>query len=390
MSQLNRSSRKARICMPTSRDFTRMAFQCGRYEAQDVLVDADDVDLIHLKARPGFRFRESWQRRLLWRDITQRLAYVNPGLEPVRLTQDYEVFIVVCQTYWDLLYVNAIQNWKDRCRTSIIWIDELWASLVPQYKYWIQSLKRFDHIVLGMQGTVAKLSDAIGRPCHYLPGAVDALRFTPLPVPPKRVVDVYSIGRRWEGIHQVLLKKSATDQIFYIHETLQGGESQVSDPQQHRRMFANVAKRSRYFMVAPGKVNVPEETQGQVEVGFRYFEGCAAGTVMLGQAPRCEPFQQMFDWPDAVIELNTSGADLESTLESLEADPERLAEISRRNSVEALLRHDWIYRWKKLLEIAGVAPAAATIAREKRLAEVASSGIAFARPKAAIAALGRS
>ena len=361
-----------------------MAFQCGRYEAQDVLVQSDDVDLIRLRACPGFRFRESWQRRLLWRDVTQRLAYVNPGLEPVRLSQEYDLFILVCQTYWDLLYVNAIQNWKDQCKVSVVWIDELWASLVPQYKYWIQSLKRFDHIVLGMNGTVDAVSRAIGRPCHYVPGAVDALRFTPLPTPPERVVDVYSIGRRWEGIHQALLKKSAAQQIFYIHETLQGGESQVSDPQQHRQMFANLAKRSRYFMVAPGKVNVPEETQGQVEVGFRYFEGCAAGTIMLGQAPRCEPFRQMFDWPDAVVEIATSGADLESTMQVLNADPDRLAEISRRNSVEALLRHDWIYRWKRVLEIAGVSPSEATLAREQTLANTASVGATFA-PKSAAA-----
>ena len=102
---------------------------------------------------------------------------------------------------------------------------------------------------------------------------------------------------------------------------------------------------------------------------------------MLGQAPRCEPFRQMFDWPDAVVEIATSGADLESTLQQLNADPDRLTEISRRNSVEALLRHDWIYRWKKVLEIAGVPPSAATLAREQRLASIASAGTAFA-PKA--------
>ena len=103
---------------------------------------------------------------------------------------------------------------------------------------------------------------------------------------------------------------------------------------------------------------------------------------MLGQAPRCEPFRQMFDWPDAVVEIATSGADLESTMQALDADPDRLTEISRRNSVEALLRHDWIYRWKKVLELAGVSPSPATLAREQYLANIASAGATFV-PKSA-------
>ena len=365
--------REARICTPTWRNFTRMAFQCGRYEAQDVLVDSDDVDLIHLEPTKGFRTREKWQRRLLWKDVTRKLAYVNPGLKPVRLTKDYDLFVIVCQTYWDLLYVNAIKGWKDHCKTSICWIDELWASLVPRYKYWLPSLNRFDHVVLGMNGTVAAVSDAIGRPCHYIPGAVDAIRFSPYPAAPARVIDVYSMGRRWEGIHQALLKLAAEKEIFYVYDTLQSGESHAPDYVQHRDLFANLAKRSRYFVVAPGKVNVPKETQGQIEIGWRYFEGAAAGAVMIGQAPDCKPFRRMFDWPDAVIEVKIDGSDVTEVLLDLAARPERFLEISRRNAVEALLRHDWVYRWKQILDIAGLTPLPAMEARQKRLRALAET-----------------
>ena len=41
-------SASPRICMPTWRNFTKRAYQCGLYEAQDVLVENDDVDLLHL------------------------------------------------------------------------------------------------------------------------------------------------------------------------------------------------------------------------------------------------------------------------------------------------------------------------------------------------------
>jgi hypothetical protein len=369
--QTGGASRQPRICMPTWQRFAQAAFQCARYEAQDVIFNSDDVELLYLDSDKHFSFKEKLQRRLLWKDVSRRLAYVNPGLKPIRLTKQYDVFFIHCQTWWDLLYVNAIIDWKDHCKTSICWMDELWASAVPRYKYWIQSLNRFDHLIIGMAGTVQAVSEAIGRQCHYVPGAVDTLRFTPFPNPPARVIDVYSMGRRWEGIHRSLLKIAQSNEFFYLYDTLQTGESQAPDYRQHRDLLASLTKRSRYFMVAPGKINVPEETKGQVEIGLRYYEGAASGAVMIGQRPDCEPFRQMFNWPDSVIEIKPDGSDVADVLGRLAMQPERLLEISRRNAAEALLRHDWVYRWKKILSIAGLEPTPALEARERRLGELA-------------------
>jgi hypothetical protein len=365
------SAASPRIAVLTTRAFSRMAFQCGHLEAQDVLAGCGEVDLIQLEAEPNFSRRQQWIRRLMYRDVTRRLAYVNPGLKPVRLTAKYDALVVMCQTYWDFLNVNAIENWKDHCRTSICWIDELWASSLPLYKYWLPSLRRFDHVVVGMNGTVAPLSDRLEQQCHYVPGAVDALRFSPFPAPPERTIDTYSVGRRWNGVHAALLRRAEAKRSFYVYDTLQSGESQTPDHRQHRDLYANTAKRSRFFVVAPGKVNVPEETRGQVEVGFRYYEGSAAGTIMIGQPPECEPFRTMFDWPDAVVRLEPDGSDLEAVLGSLTAQPERMQEISQRNAEGALLRHDWIYRWKRILDIAGVRPPEGMRAREQQLKELA-------------------
>jgi spore maturation protein CgeB len=368
------ASDSPRICLPTARRFSRKAFQCAHLEAQDVLAQIDDVDMICLEAEPGFPRKQQWIRRLMYRDVSRRLAFWNPGLKRVRLTRDYDLLVVMCQTYWDFLNVNAIDGWKDRVKTSVCWIDELWAASLPLYKYWLPSLKRFDHVVVGMHGTVAPLSDAIGRRCHYVPGGVDAIRFSPYPDAPDRVVDVYSVGRKWDGPHRALLKQSAANEIFYIHDTLQTGESEAADHRQHRDLYANTAKRSRFFMVAPGKTDVLAETQGQVEVGFRYYEGAAAGTVMIGRAPDCQPFREMFNWPDVVVEIDPNGSDVADVLSRLRAEPERLRDISRRNAQHALRRHDWSYRWKRILEIAGLQPAAGMHTREKTLNELAEHG----------------
>jgi spore maturation protein CgeB len=365
---------RAGICVPTARRFSRMAFQCGHLEAQDVLAECEDVDLLPLEAEPGFPMKLRWLRRLMYRDVSRRLAFVNPGLKRVRLAKDYDLLVVMCQGYWDFLYVNAIEGWQDHCRTSVCWIDELWAADLPRYRYWLPSLRRFDHIVLGMHGTVAPLSDMLGRRCHYVPGAVDTLRFSPYPARPERVVDVYSVGRRLDAVHQALLALAAKNRIFYQYDTLQTGISQAPDHREHRELYANIAKRSRCFMVAPGKANLPEETRGQIEVAFRYYEGAAAGAVMLGQAPDCEPFRSMFDWPDVVIPVKADGSDVTDVVSDLTAHPERADRIGRRNAREALLRHDWIHRWKRILEIAGVSPGPGIEGREKTLRELAELG----------------
>jgi hypothetical protein len=84
----------------------------------------------------------------------------------------------------------------------------------------------------------------------------------------------------------------------------------------------------------------------------------------------------MFDWPDAVVEIAPDGSNTVDVLSALSADPDRLREISRRNAVQSLLRHDWVYRWKRIFEIAGVTPTQGMQSRErqlKRLAELAAA-----------------
>jgi hypothetical protein len=290
----------------------------------------------------------------------------------VRLVKDYDLFVAVCSTYSDLPYVNAIERWKNHCKTSVCWIDEMWAAAIPDYKYWHSALSRFDYIFTGCKGSVSALSQATNRPCYWLPGGIDALRFSPFPKPPARVIDVYSIGRRHEAIHHEMLKAAKQDNLFYVHDShVNIGNAEVRDHQQHRNLFANVAKRSRFFVVAAAKMNSPLETQGQVEVGYRYFEGAAAGAVMIGEVPDCEAYRELFGWPEAAIQTQSDGSDVLVILRALSSDPERVAAISARNAREALLRHDWIYRWKEIFRVAGIEPRPRMAARERRLKDIA-------------------
>jgi len=372
------SKRKPRICMPSGRLFKKKTFLCGHYEAQDVLQEVDDLDLICLEPGPHYEIKEQWQRRLLFHDFTGKLIYQNPALKKVRLAQEYDLFLARCQYNHDFLHINAIEGWKDHCKVSVCWIDEFWSAEIPQYSHWVHALRKFDHVFVACQGTVESLSQALGKPCRWLPGAVDTLRFSPYPNPPARVIDVYSIGRRSEGIHMELSRAAGSRSLFYLHDTFGGSLSDVHDYREHRTLFANVANRSKYFLVAPGKQNLPNETRGQEEIGHRYYEGAAAGACLLGQTPISPSFATMFPWPNAVLEIQPDGSDVMKVIAKLEADSDRLQGISQRNVGETLLRHDWAYRWKEILQVAGLEPLPAMAARERRLKELAESVLATA------------
>ncbi len=366
------SRRKPRICLPSWRRFRKNVFHGAVYEAQDVLAEIDETDLLCPEPRPGFALRDDLQKKLVWLDVTRTLPGLNPGLGTIRLEQTFDLFIALCQNWTDLLVLNAIKGWKEKCGTSVCWIDEMWAAWIPRYKNWIHLLDRFDHIAVTFSGSVSALERALGRPCHWVPHAVDALRFTPYPDPPARVIDVYSIGRRWNAAHRALRSQTGNRGILYIYDSTRLSDADAADHREHRDLVASLAKRSRFFLVAPAKMDSLEESRGQSELGSRYYEGTAAGAVLIGRAPASDSFRELFDWPEAIVEIDPGGSDVARVLNELSNDPGRLDAISRRNAREALLRHDWAYRWDKILSIAGLEPAPALKARTDRLKGLAA------------------
>ena len=363
-----RPSPRSRICVPSWRNFRKVVFQCAVYEAQDVLAEIDDVDLLCPEPRPGFSWRDELQKKLVWVDFTKTLPTLNPGLGTVRLERSYDLFVAFCQNWTDLLVLNAVKGWKERCGISVCWIDEMWADWVPRYKNWIHLIGRFDHVAVTFKGSVGALERALGRPVHWVPHAVDALRFTPWPGPPDRVIDVYSIGRRWDEVHRALRDMAAKDKTFlYVHDTTRLSDSNAPDHREHRDLIASLAKRSRFFLAAPAKMDTLRESGDQSELGSRYYEGTAAGSVLLGRAPVGDSFGELFGWQDAVVEIAPDGTDAAQVVTDLLKQPDRIREIGTRNAREALLRHDWVYRWEKVLAIAGLEPRPALALRKERL-----------------------
>jgi len=162
---------------------------------------------------------------------------------------------------------------------------------------------------------------------------------------------------------------AAEHELFYLHDSV-AGETAI-DSGQHRALFANAARRSRYFLVNPGLINEPDKTSKQIEIGNRYFEGAASGTIMIGERPDTEAFKMHFDWPDAVVHLDYDSSEIDRIINDLDSQPERQERIRRMNVVQSLLRHDWAYRWEAILRTIGLEPMQQLLCRKERLRNLA-------------------
>jgi hypothetical protein len=368
-------SSSARICVASMRATKRLAAWCSNYEFEDVIAAVDDVDLVTLTPGLGFHHREWLVSHASWhRGVRGLAAELNPGLQVQAVEKNYDVFVFICMNPWDLLYLNSLKNWEQRSKVKICYMVELYSGRIGELAFFLKRLSSFDHVMLSFEGSVPALQSLIGKPVHHVPLGADALRFTPFPQPPERVIDFYSMGKRSDAIHRVLIDIAARESAFYVYDTIPGALIQPSDHRQHRDLFANLARRSKFFMAYPAKYEEERMTRGQSEVGARFFEAAAAGAVMLGRAPTAPSFVRDFWWPDAVVDAGTSEAQLFSSIAKFKADPGLMKATSLRNTVEALRRFDWAYRWKEMLRLIDLAPSAKLLQREKQLHKLAADG----------------
>jgi hypothetical protein len=355
-----------RILMVSQRNIAPSeVWRSPHYEFEDLVRQFDAVELAAPK--PKRRFRSANKRS---RELARRCPRgLYPGIPKTRVTGRYDMLFVFCSYPWDLVALNLSRDWKGHFGTSVCMIDEIWVKQISQEKAYLDLLSEFDHVVLYYSQSVKAVGEATGVKTHFVPPGVDAIKFCPYPRPPARTVDVFSIGRRSPATHGKLLELARTRGLYYVYDTFSG--NRVYSAAEHRRLLAETAKRSRYYIVNPGLVDCPEKRGDQIEIGNRYFEGAAAGCLMLGEVPGNAAYPDLFGWPDAVLHLPFGSDRIEPILDEMEGQPEREAKVRKNNIVHSLLKHDWVYRWGSVLEIAGLDPTPGMAKRKERLEELA-------------------
>lgn len=325
------------------------------FEFEDVVCEIDDVDLVapsrvEPRQLPGETTFFAQLQKHLGLEVHRR-----PGIEKTVLRDDYDLLFVRVMTPADLHILDSIEGWRDRCRVKVCWVEELWAEKLRHAKM-LRLFDPFDHVFVAHAGITKALSERIKPPCSYLSFGVDALRFCPHPNPPPRSIDFYALGRRSSTVHQELFDRANRAPGFnYFYDSARWTNF-VEDHTQHRQLTANLIKRTRYFMADRAKANAPDQTGGNQVFGPRYFEGAAAGAILVGDPPDCDVFRSYFNWPDAVIPFSFGSHGIVDLLDSLDAEPGRLEVARRANIVNVLRRHDWSQRWNEVLEVLGLEP----------------------------------
>lgn len=369
---IDRSTDKksARILVVSSRGLNSAAASCGCYEFEDLICDVDDADLFvpvntHNLMRKMYRLAKYIGR-------SDRLAAkITPYPKEFVIDREYDLLLIIVHNAWDMQLINSIQGWQEKCRYKACLLTEFHGTGLNDWRLLQEPFQNFDIIFSCMYLCNDRLSKAIDRPVIYIPGGADTLEFCPYPNPPGRCIDLIALGRRSPEIHRSLLEQARTSNFFYYYDTGKKQALEVDNPREHRMKLVSLMKRTRFSINYFAKFNEPVFTQNSQEIGFRYFEGAAAGTIMLGMPPANEMFPKYFDWENVVIEVPHDSQDIIAQLAELDSQPEKLAAMRRRNVVNSLLKHDWVYRWQKILAAFNLTPTPATIDREQRLQKLA-------------------
>jgi hypothetical protein len=344
--------------------YEREVWRCPIREFEGIVEEIDCVELVAPSPAAWYRTGKRAALRL-----GERLKHpINPGIPKTVLSDDYDVFFAVCEKPSELLNINSVRGWRDRCKTSFCWLTEFYVKDIATHRSCVEVLSHFD-FVFSFFPRLEPFRRVLGGQCSYLAGGVDALRFCPYPNPPQRSIDLLSIGRRSEQTHRALLRQVGRDRVFYVYDTF--SNLAAYDLDEHRQLLANMAMRSRYFVANPGKIDSPEETDKTSEFGCRYFEGAAAGALIIGERPRNPEFDRIFHWKDALIELPFGAENIAEVMWELDKQPERQVAARRNNIVEILLRHDWAYRWEHVLNLAQIPATPGLLKRKKKLQELA-------------------
>lgn len=360
-------STQPRVSILSVRELNRHPSRCYGFEFEDQVTELLEGNLIvpRFTQRPPRVGARKLQR--LVRRFTGLVPEHQQLIGQTCITQKQDLFLMMCVNPDDLGVLQNVKGWRENSGIAVCWIQELFASGVGDIRHQ-ELLDQFDLVVLNCAHSVEPLRARCRSRVHGLSLGIDAAAFCPYPNPPARGIDIFWMGRRTGQEHHALYAAAEEAGLLYLFATT--APANVPNLQEHRRQLIHRIQCSKLFVVAPARSNDLEVTGGQEEVGFRYYEGAAAGAVMIGREPDTPTFAECFFWPDAVIPLPPDPAAYPGFLAELLSQPERLARIRRDSVYHSLLRHDWSFRIDTLLGLVGLEGLADTQAMTRRKQEL--------------------
>ena len=365
----------SRILTWSLRNIQNFVYNSCLFEFEDVIAEVDKADIY---SPPKY----SPTSRALNKAIVSTtrhvkplpLASVNPYLKSESVDREYDMYFVTLDFPWYSASINLMKDWREKCKTAVCYIIEVWTEDIPHMKNYMSFFDQFDLICLGTRHALEAVQALTDTPCMFVPPGVDTIKFCPNFESEKSPsIDVCNLGRRSPSTHEALLDKAQEEDFFYYHELTNGSVLRVEDHQHHRTLIANILGSSRYYITNYAKADMPALIAGECEIGYRFFEGAAAGAVLIGAPPKGDLYGKYFGWEDSIIPVRFDEPDISRIIDELDAVPGYIESIQARNAMNSLLQNDWVYRWEMILEKLGQELTPGVIARKQKLKEMAAA-----------------
>ena len=285
------------------------------------------------------------------------------------LGSGYDVAFVSVISFRDLWILGGL-DLRSVAERRICYILELWSPDVHHFGLYREILEQFDAVFTVHQSSISALRAAVDVPVHWLPTGTDTALHTPPTLAKERGLDVFSLGRRCPVQHAELVAAARDGVLSYQFDSLAAGA--FDDWQEHRLNAAGQGQRATFYIAHRAKFDVPVESGDAQDFGNRFFDAAASGAIPLGEIPTNENFRSYFPDADDMLRVPAGTAGIVDALLEMGADVERCRSISSRLVVDALQRHDWLHRWRTMLEAVDLAPLPSTRDRLGRLETMAS------------------
>ncbi len=253
------------------------------------------------------------------RGLRDRLAHGTRWAPLRRFVPRRGGFEVAADVLWLVLmgpessWLDLYRAWDRRVGFRIVYVFDTFAAQLPSLRR-LCAAARWDLAVTSFAGAAPMLERETGRAWKSVPQGVKLDRFAPTDA---RAIAISSYGRRVPRVHEALADFARGRALHYDFSTAGALARDVSV----RDAYAQYAwrLRSSAFTVSwPVELTHPRRAGDLSPITCRWFEAAAAGTPILGRAPRDPLFADLFG-DDAVIPLEPSPRSSADTLEAIAA-----------------------------------------------------------------------
>ncbi len=173
---------------------------------------------------------------------------------------------------------------------------------------------------------------------EWMPFGVDTNVFDA--VPGEKPIFAYSMGRRYEPLHQALIRYCSDRGLKYEHSS----NGEIRDPLEIGRLVG----RSQYFLVTPPNLPSPARTQGYSPFVMRYLEGLSAGARLIGVLPGSGEYEMLLPL-NAILQVAPDGSDLAAKLDADRDNPDARVAVERAR-LFVREHHSWARRAEQILD----------------------------------------